>query len=126
LNYDELQRNIVGYLRGNQAWSRAISLDIEADLKTLDNPSKIILSLSLARRNGNEIEITNFIVDEETEEQETSTIIGDFGAYCERLRPLVLIGYGITKFDLPVLILKMKRLDCKFKREKIHVLVLGI
>ncbi len=86
-------------------------------METLNDPSKIMLSLSLANRNGNQIEIKNFVVDEETEEQEMTAIFDQFGAYCEQKRPLVITGYGVSGFDLPILQLKMRRLDNKFKKE---------
>lgn len=120
MNYDDLQITVVEYLQRNQAWSRAITLDIEADLEILKDPSRIILSLSAANRNVNEIEINNFILDGETEEQEID-IFYKFADYCQEKRPLLVIGYGITDFDLPILLLKMRQFDNKFKKEGRYV-----
>ncbi len=117
MNYEDLQRNIVEYLHTNQAWSRAITLDLETDLETLNDPSRFILSLSVANRNINQIEITNFILAEETEEHEVDILL-KLGDYCQQKRPLLVIGYGITGFDLPILLFKMRQLDDKFKKER--------
>lgn len=119
MNYDDVQRTVVNYLYRNRAWNRAISLDLEADLETLNDPKKLMLSLSVASRNGDKIEVRNFILDEETEAGETA-VIGQFGEYCQETRPLLVTGYGITDFDLPVLLLKMRQLDIKFKKERTY------
>jgi DNA polymerase elongation subunit (family B) len=120
MNYDDMQRTVVDYLYKNQAWNRAVSLDIEADLDTLGDSKKLILSLSVAVRNGDRIDVKNFILDEETEEGET-TVIGQFGTYCQERRPLLVTGFGITDFDLPVLLLKMRQLDVRFKKERAYL-----
>lgn len=115
MNYNELQKIIIDSLKNNQAWNRAISLDIEADLRTLDDPKKPILSISLARRDGNNIDIQKFILDNETVEEEVN-IFDQFGSFCEEVRPLVILGYGISRFDLPVLLVKMRQLDNLFQQ----------
>lgn len=115
MNYEDLQRVITNSLIENQAWGRAISLDIEADLRILDDPTKIILSISTARRDGNKIDIQKFVLNNENIEDEVR-IFNEFGSFCERLRPLVFIGYGIGRFDLPVLLVKMRQLDNMFRQ----------
>lgn len=116
MNYDDLQQNIVKVLQENQAWSRAISLDIEADLNTLGDSSKNILSISTARRDGERIDIRKFILNEETVMDEVR-LFNEFGDFCQKFRPLVLLGYGISGFDLPVLLVKMRKLDETFKKD---------
>jgi len=116
MNYDNLLVNNIDFLKGNKIWDRAVSVDIEADLKTLDFPEKHILNISTARRIGKEVEIRNFIADEQTQEDEVK-VIESFAEFCEKVRPLVLIGYGISRFDFPILLLKMRQLDNLFKRE---------
>lgn len=113
MNYNDLQKIVIDSLKNNQSWNRAISLDIEADLRTLDDPKKTILSISLARRDGNKIGIEKFILDNETVEDEAK-IFNQFGSFCEAVKPLVIMGYGISRFDLPVLLVKMRQLDNMF------------
>ena len=115
MNYEELERLNVNFLKDNQAWNRAVSLDIEADLTTLDDPKKIILSISTARRNEDEIDIQKFVINDETTEEE-ARIFNEFGSFCQRFRPLIFIGYGIGRFDLPILLIKMRQLDEEFKQ----------
>lgn len=116
MNYDDLQQLITNFLKNNQAWNRAVSLDIEADLRILDEPKKIILSISTARRDGDKIDIQKFVLNDETVEDEVR-IFNEFGSFCERFRPLVFIGYGIGRFDLPVLLVKMRQLDNMFRQD---------
>ncbi|MDG7051927.1 MAG: hypothetical protein JRN19_05695 [Nitrososphaerota archaeon] len=117
MNYDDLQRAVIDYLRRNDAWNRVVSLDIEASLETPYDPGRAMLSLSVARRGAGGIEVSNFIVKEETEEQEFEDIFSRFGPYCEQNRPLVLLGYGISDFDLPILSVKMRLLDERFRKD---------
>lgn len=116
MNHENLQRVITNFLKENDAWSRAVSLDIEADLRTLDNPSKIILSISTARRVGETIDVQKFVLDKETMEDE-GRIFNEFGLFCQTHRPLIFIGYNIMRFDLPILLVKMRKLDETFKKE---------
>ena len=119
VNYENLQKHIVEFLKSNHLWYRAVSIDIEADLRTLDDPEKIILSISTARRVNNRIDIKNFIIEEETPEEEIR-IFNEFGSFCEEVRPLVLVGFGNSRFDIPLLLLKMRRLDNLFKQNGIY------
>jgi hypothetical protein len=115
LNHDDLQRNIVGYLVSQGAWDRAVSLDIEADLKTLEEPRKPILSISIARRVNGQVETRNLILESETLEAEMK-LMGDLATLFQQLRPLVIMGYGLNSFDHPILTLKQIQLDAIFER----------
>jgi DNA polymerase elongation subunit (family B) len=119
VNYENLQKHIVEFLKSNHLWHRAVSIDIEADLRTLDDPKKVILSISTARRVNNRIDIKNFIVNEESLEEEIR-IFNEFGSFCEEVRPLVLVGFGNSRFDVPLLLLKMRRLDNLFKQNGLY------
>lgn len=114
MNYNDLDKLVTSSLKENNSLDRAVSVDIEADLETLKDPNKHMLSISTARRNGGNIEIKNFVLNEETQEDEIR-ILNEFGTFCEEIRPLVLIGYGIGRFDLPLLLGKMRHLDDLFK-----------
>ena len=116
MNHEDLQKTVINFLKEKNGWDRAVSLDIEADLRTLDDPSKIILSIATARRNENTIDIQKFVLNEETVKDE-GRIFNEFSVFCEKHRPLVFIGYNIMRFDLPVLLVKMRKLDETFKRE---------
>lgn len=116
MNYEDLQKLIVDSVNSKGMWNRVVSLDIEADLKTLDEPKKPILSISTARRNANAIEIRKFVLESETVGDETR-IFNEFGSFCEQVRPLVIIGYNIRRFDLPILSIKMRQLDELFKKD---------
>lgn len=116
MNYEDLQNTVVKSLTDNNSWDRAVSIDIEADLNTLQNPNGQILSISAARRIDGKIDIQNFILENETEEDEVR-VFREFGDYCGVTRPLVLVGYGISRFDLPLLLVKMRQLDNLFMKE---------
>lgn len=110
MDYEQLENNVVRLLYNNGSWNRVVSLDIEASLEIFDDPKKTILSISVARRNNSKIEIQNFIIEDETPEEEVK-IIKQLGAYCRDIKPLMLIGYGIRGFDLPILLIKTKQLE---------------
>lgn len=116
VNYEILQKHIVDFLKSNNIWDKAISLDIEADLGILDNPQKNILSISVARRIDKKIEIKNFISEDESIEGEIK-IFNELGDFCEKVRPIILIGYGINRFDRIALGVKMRCLDDLFRKE---------
>lgn len=115
MNHTNLQHSITEFLKQNNVWDRAVSLDIEADLKTLDDPSKIILSIATARRSNGSIDVQKFMINEETVQDE-GRIFNEFGTFCEKSRPLIFIGYNIMRFDLPILLMKMRKLDEMFKQ----------
>ena len=75
-NYENLQKHIVEFLKLNNMWHRAVSIDIEADIRTFYDPRKIILSISTARRINNKIDIKNFIVNDESVEEEVRIFKG--------------------------------------------------
>jgi DNA polymerase elongation subunit (family B) len=116
LNYEDLQNVIVNSIKENHAWNRAISLDIETSLDVLDGSKTPLLSISVARRNDDKIEIEKFVLEKETPEDETR-LFDEFGNFCQKVRPLIMIGYGIGRFDLPVLLMKMRQLDNLFKQQ---------
>ena len=116
MNYNDLDKLVTSSLTENNSWDRAVSIDIEADLETLSDPNKLIISLSVARRIVNGVEIKKFVLNEETQEDEIR-LFNEFGEFCEKIRPLVLIGYGIGRFDLPLLLIKMRHLDDLFKKD---------
>lgn len=109
--YNDLEDTIINFLKQNHLWNRVISLDIEADLRILTDPTHsyhYILSISTAKRDKNGIDIRNFILEDECKEGEEK-ILRDFYSYCKGIKPLVIIGYGIRRFDLPLLLLKSRQ-----------------
>lgn len=108
---------IINYLQNQNAWSRVISLDIEGDLKILDEPSKAMLSISMSSRSGRDITTNNFIVNQETLDEE-ARVIEQLGETFINVKPLVIVGYNICRFDQLVLGLKIRLLDEKFRRDR--------
>ncbi|MEX2193006.1 MAG: 3'-5' exonuclease [Nitrosarchaeum sp.] len=116
MNYDDLQKTVIGSMRENKTLDRIISLDIEADLRTFENPQQPILSISTARRIDGKINIQKFILEDETSDAEVK-IFNEFGSFCQEVKPLVIVGYASSVFDLPMLMLKMRTLDNQFKKD---------
>lgn len=117
MNHIDLSRCVVDWLLRIDQWHRAVSIDIEGDLATLDEPTKFLLSLSIARRINGRIEIKNFVLNEETSTDEVRTF-RELGTEFQEIKPLVLIGFNIRLFDLLVLGLKLRQLDNLFKQER--------
>lgn len=108
-----MQKNAFRYAQKQK--KSIISLDIEASLDIRYRPKKEkMLSLSVARRADSKIQVKNFIRNSKGSEFEE--ILEPFGKYCmRRTRPLVIVGYNIISFDLPVL---MEKLELWNKRLK--------
>lgn len=115
VNHQDLQQNVVDYLVRQGAWNRAVSLDIEADLKTLEDPKKPILSISVSNRVEGEVRTNNMILESETPEGELK-LMAQLGEFTQSVRPLVLIGYNISRFDQLILSLKIRQLDTLFRQ----------
>lgn len=115
MNHIDLSRCVVDWLLKNDQWNRAVSIDIEGDLATLDDPTKLLLSLSIARRTNGGIKIKNFVLNEETNADEVRTF-RELGTEFQQIEPLILIGFNIRRFDLLIFGLKLRRLDNMFKQ----------
>lgn len=116
VKYEDIGRHLVHHLVENNEWYRAVSIDAEVDLRVLDDPERIPLSVSLARRVDQQIEVRKFVLNEETREDE-ARLLGELGTAFQSIRPLLLIGFNINTFDKPVLALKLRQLDNTFKKE---------
>jgi hypothetical protein len=116
MSHDDLATAIVEWLRKKDIWHRAVSLDIEGDLGMLERPEKMPLSITIARRTRNEIEIRPFVLKDETIESEIG-LASELGTAFQEIQPLLLIGYGIGRFDAPVLSLKLRKLETMLKTD---------
>jgi hypothetical protein len=114
ISYEDLTKSIVDLIEKDCCWDRVVSVDIEADLGILDDPNKSIISISTARRVDGKVIIEKFIAENESDKEEAK-IFREFGKFCLKVKPLVLVGYGIGRFDNLVIGLKMRALDGLFK-----------
>jgi hypothetical protein len=117
VNHTDLSRCVVDWLLKNGQWNRAVSIDIEGDLAMLDKPTKPLLSLSIARRTDGRIEIKNFVLNEETHADEVRTF-SELGTEFQQIKPLMLIGFNIRRFDSLILGVKLHRLENMLKQRK--------
>lgn len=117
MNYVDLSRCVVDWVMDSHRWDRVVSIDIEADLRTLDDPAEILLGIAIARRVNGQIEVKKFILNEETTTDEVR-IFSELGTELQRIRPLAMIGWNIRQFDQLILGLKLRQLDNLFKQRK--------
>jgi DNA polymerase elongation subunit (family B) len=116
VNYDDLQKTVIRYMKDAGALDRVVSVDIEASLGTFENPQQPVLSISTARRVNGKIDVKKFVLENETVEDE-GRIFSEFGSFCQEVKPLILLGYGSSTFDLPIIMFKIKNLDERFKKD---------
>lgn len=116
MNYDDLQKTVIGSLKDTKTLDRVVSVDIEASLSTFENPQQQVLSISTARRIDGKVDIKKFILESETSDDE-ARIFNEFGTFCQEVKPLVMLGYGSSRFDLPILMLKIRTLDNQFRKD---------
>ncbi|MEM3565194.1 MAG: hypothetical protein QXR19_18340 [Candidatus Jordarchaeaceae archaeon] len=112
--YEEFTIKLIKFLR--TVWDRVIFLDLET--KNLENKflhNERILSVCFSRRvNGKLCEEKGVeakcLLLEEDDESEKNLLTG-LDRELMKIRPLGVIGYGLRRYDIPLLIIKEER--CK-------------
>lgn len=100
-------RVILNYVRETRG--RILSLDLET--KVLDGrflTGETILGFALAWREEGIVRTEARVLEEETESGEW-TLLGELDQLLTQFRPLTLVGYYLTSYDIPLLHLKLRR-----------------
>lgn len=118
---EQLAHFILDIIKSKNLWNRVISLDIETDTrKTGLLNNERILAVGIAyfheewdnynRKNPSKDEeivaFKAFILDGDSEESEIS-LLKKLDDYVKKTRPIVVIGYNIQLYDLPLLAHKL-------------------
>lgn len=117
--FRDFHKSIINTIKSDY-YSRIISIDIEGSLKLLEDKNEKLLSVSTARRLDKFIEIKKFIVNNESEKDEVE-LLTNLGFYLGNIKPLILVGYNIHRFDLLVLLNKLRSLENSFRQGNVKL-----
>lgn len=108
-NYDDLARAVVKWVvQGGQS-HRIASLDLETKVLSPSDflTGETILSFAMARRVNGSFETRLFTLDNEAPESQQA-LFAAASQETERIRPLIVLGYNITGYDIPLLRIKLR------------------
>lgn len=108
-DYDRLATSVVEWAVSHGHSDRIVSLDLET--KVL-KPSQFltgetVLSITFARRIGSRVESKPFVLKEESPASEEQ-LFSSANQFVESVRPLVIIGFNVTGYDIPLLQMKLR------------------
>jgi DNA polymerase elongation subunit (family B) len=109
LNYGDLENKVVEWILETGNLDRVVSIDLET--KVLDGQfvtGERILAISLAYVNGDNIESRVIVLREDTDNNELE-LLHEFDKFLLEARPLVLIGFNLTGYDIPLLNMKLRK-----------------
>ena len=120
LDYESFGRAVVDVIRQNNAWHRVVCIDLETKVEGGNFlAGERLLAVGLARRNAGQIEVKTLRLEEESDEAEFA-LLERLAEQLALMRPLVLLGYNISGYDFPFLILKMKKYDEYLKAKAVQ------
>lgn len=109
MSYASLARTVVDYARAGEA-SRVIAIDLETKVMTKDQflTNERILGISIAWKLGENVRTEVLVLNEENDDSEWK-LLGELDQLLLQLRPLVVVGYYLTHYDMPLLSIKMRK-----------------
>lgn len=108
-NYDDLARAAVKWAVQAGQSHRIVSLDLETKVLSISDflTGETILSIAMARRVNGGVETRLFTLDDETPGSQQA-LFAAASQEIERIRPLIVLGYNITGYDIPLLRIKLR------------------
>jgi hypothetical protein len=109
LNYGDLENKVVEWINETGNIDRVLCIDLET--KVLEGQfltNERILAVSLAYVRGGAIESKVLVLTEDNDESELE-LLQQFDRLLLEARPLVLIGFNLTGYDIPLLNMKLRK-----------------
>jgi DNA polymerase elongation subunit (family B) len=109
--YEALAKAVVDWIVSQGYNERILCLDLETKVLSRKEflTNERILAISLARRIDTKVETEVLVLQEETDEAEES-LIARFDEIVRQIRPLILLGYNVSSYDIPLLTMKLRML----------------
>ncbi len=103
---------MMGLLKRTDSWNQVVSLDLETKVLAPDQflSGERILAAGISYRVGKEIKSKVVMLENDTEQAELE-LLERLGHELYVANPLVLLGYNITGYDFPLLLMKIKKYD---------------
>jgi len=115
LNYGDLENKVVEWIAETGNLDRVVCIDLET--KVLDGQfvtGERILAISLSYMHGDNIESRVIVLRADDDGSELE-LLREFDKFLLEIRPLVLIGFNLTGYDIPLLNMKLRKYsDNKF------------
>lgn len=107
MRQEDYMKELVNMIEEKKLWYRMISLDLETDCRNKQFLSnERILAIGVAYFNKDySITTRNFILEDDSEKSEIS-LLQEFDEYLKSKHPLVVTGYFLRQYDIPLLAIK--------------------
>lgn len=115
--HQEIARIVIDKIRTENLQNRVVSIDFETKVLNVDTDlltGEILLGVGVSRRLDGKIDTRTFVLEEETNDSEFG-MLKNLGNYFREVEPVALIGYGISSYDYPLIMIKLKRMEQFFK-----------
>jgi len=114
-HYGQLAQKVVETLMKENQLHRILSLDLETKVLSPENflTGESLLAVSLAYQDGGKIH-TRVLMAERDDAESERKMLSELDSFLRDLRPLVIVGYNNTGYDLPLLTLKVRRSPVPF------------
>jgi hypothetical protein len=109
LNYGDLENKVVEWIAETGNLDRVLCIDLET--KVLDGEfltNERILAVSLAYLVDDRIESKIFVLSRDDDESELE-VLQQVDKFLLQARPLLLIGFNLTGYDIPLLNMKLRK-----------------
>lgn len=108
-DYNQLANAVIEWAVSNGQSDRVVSLDLETKVLSPDKflTNETVLSIAFARRACNRVDSKILTLEEESAESE-GELFSHANQFIESVRPLVIVGYNITGYDVPLLQTKLR------------------
>jgi len=110
-DYDRLATAVIEWAVSHGHSDRIVSFDLETKVLAADKflTNETVLSIAFARHIGKKVDSKVLTLQEESAEAEDQLFFSA-NQLIENVRPLVVVGYNITGYDVPLLQMKLRSL----------------
>lgn len=114
-DYDRLATAVIEWAVSHGHSDKIVSLDLETKVLSPDQflTGETVLSIAFARNVGSGVESKMFTLKEESPAAE-EMLFSSANQFIDTVRPLVIIGYNITGYDIPLLTMKLRSLPTPY------------
>jgi DNA polymerase elongation subunit (family B) len=112
LDYELLTKSIIDIVKQHNSWFRVVSIDVETKNLTGNDflTGERMLGIGVARRYSSEVETKIFRLKDDSDDAEIE-LMNEAAKFMNLVKPLVLVGYNISGYDFPLLIIKLKQYE---------------
>jgi len=128
MHYGHLAQAVVDWAVENGQRDRIAAIDLETKVIGESGflSNEIILSIAVAhRKSTGELRSEIYTLDEETDDAEIS-LLQQFNDFMLDVKPMILLGYSLTSYDIPLLNLKLRDVEERGRKKGEKIIFWGI